>query len=54
MGDYVRSVENALASEEALVSQAFTSGVFGKPGELCSLEKMLSELKLKEYEASET
>ena len=53
LGDYVRPVENALASEEALVSQAFTSRVFGKPGELCSLEKMLSELKLREYEASE-
>ena len=53
LGDYVRPVENALASEEALVSQAFTSGVFSKASELCSLEKMLSELKLKEYEASE-
>ena len=52
-GDYVRPVQNALASEEAAVSQAFSSGVFGKVGELCSLEKMLSELKLREYEATQ-
>ena len=49
-GDYVRQVRNALDSEEAAVSQAFTSGVFGKVNELCSLEKMISELKLREYQ----
>ena len=49
-GDYVRQVRNALDSEEAAVSQAFTSGVFGKVSELCSLEKMISELKLREYQ----
>lgn len=52
-GDYVRQVRNALDSEEAAVSQAFTSGVFGKVSELCSLEKMISELKLKEYQESQ-
>ena len=51
-GDYVRQVRNALDSEEAAVSQAFTSGVFGKVNELCSLEKMISELKLREYQKS--
>ena len=49
-GDYVRQVQNALNSEEAAVTQAFTSGVFGKVSELCSLEKMISELKLREYQ----
>ncbi len=49
-GDYVRQVRNALDSEETAVSQAFTSGVFGKVNELCSLEKMISELKLREYQ----
>ena len=48
-GDYVRQVQNALDSEETAVSQAFASGTFGKVSELCSLEKMISELKLKEY-----
>ncbi len=47
-GDYVRQVMNALDREEAAVSQAFTSGVFGKLSEQCSLEKMISELKLRE------
>lgn len=51
-GDYVRQVQNALDSEEAAVSQAFASGSFGKVSELCSLEKMISELKLKEYQES--
>ena len=50
---FVAPVENALASEEALVSQAFSSGVFGKVNELCSLETMIQELKLKEYEAAQ-
>ena len=49
-GDYVRQVQNALDSEVAEVSQAFSSGTFGKVSELCSLEKMLSELKLREYQ----
>lgn len=49
-GDYVRQVQNALDGEEVAVSQAFTSGVFGKVNELCSLEKMISELKLREYQ----
>ena len=47
-GDYVRQVMNALDREEAAVSQAFTSGEFGKLSEQCSLEKMISELKLRE------
>ena len=47
-GDYVRQVLNALGREEAAVSQAFISGVFGKFSEQCSLEKMISELKLRE------
>ena len=47
-GDYVRQVMNALDREETAVSQAFTSGVFGKLSEQCSLEKMISELKLRE------
>ena len=51
-GDYVRQVQNALDSEETAVSQAFASGTFGKVSELCSLEKMISELKLKEYQES--
>lgn len=51
-GDYVRQVQNALDSEETAVSQAFASGSFGKVSELCSLEKMISELKLKEYQES--
>ena len=50
---FVSPVENALASEETLVSQTFSSGVFGKASELCSLEKMLSELKLREYETTQ-
>lgn len=45
--NFVAPVENALASEEALVSRAFISGVFGKVNELCSLEKMIQELKLR-------
>lgn len=49
-GDYVRQVLNALDREKAAVSQAFTSGVFGKLSEQCSLEKMISELKLREYQ----
>ena len=49
-GDYVRQVMNALGREKAAVSQAFISGVFGKLSELCSLEKMISELKLREYQ----
>lgn len=51
-GEYVRQVQNALDSEETAVSQAFASGTFGKVSELCSLEKMISELKLKEYQES--
>ncbi len=51
-GDYVRQVQNAIGCEEAAVSQAFASGTFGKVSELCSLEKMISELKLKEYQES--
>lgn len=51
-GDYVRQVQNALDSEETAVSQAFASESFGKVSELCSLEKMISELKLKEYQES--
>ena len=51
-GDYVRQVQNALDGEEGAVSQAFASGTFGKVSELCSLEKMISELKLKEYQES--
>lgn len=51
-GDYVRQVQNALDSEETAVSQAFASETFGKVSELCSLEKMISELKLKEYQES--
>ena len=51
-GDYVRQVQNALDCEETAVSQAFASGSFGKVSELCSLEKMISELKLKEYQES--
>ena len=51
-GDYVRQVQNALDSEETAVSQAFASGTFGKVSELCSLEKMISELKLKVYQES--
>ncbi|WP_295057704.1 hypothetical protein [uncultured Fibrobacter sp.] len=51
-GDYVRQVQNALDGEEVAVSQAFASGSFGKVSELCSLEKMISELKLKEYQES--
>ena len=47
-GDYVRQVLNALDREKAAVSQAFTSGVFGKMSGQCSLEKMISELKLRE------
>jgi hypothetical protein len=43
---------NALGREKAAVSQAFISGVFGKLSEQCSLEKMISELKLKEYQES--
>ena len=53
LGDYLRPVQNALGSEAAVVSLAFTSGVFGKASELCSLEKMLSELKMREYTASQ-
>ena len=49
-GEYVRQVQNALDSEETAVSQVFASGTFGKVSELCSLEKMISELKLKEYQ----
>lgn len=49
-GDYVRQVLNALDREKAAVLQAFTSGVFGKLSEQCSLEKMISELKLREYQ----
>ena len=51
-GDYVRQVQNALDGEEGAVSQAFASESFGKVSELCSLEKMISELKLKEYQES--
>ena len=51
-GEYVRQVQNALDGEEGAVSQAFASGTFGKVSELCSLEKMISELKLKEYQES--
>ena len=51
-GDYVRQVQKALDGEEGAVSQAFASGSFGKVSELCSLEKMISELKLKEYQES--
>ena len=51
---FVAPLERAFASEEVAVSQAFTSGVFGKVGELCSLEKMLSELKMKECEATQS
>lgn len=51
-GDYVRQVQNALDGEEGAVSQAFASATFGKVSELCSLEKMISELKLKEYQES--
>jgi hypothetical protein len=51
-GDYVRQVQNALDSVETAVSQAFASGTFGKVSELCCLEKMISELKLKEYQES--
>lgn len=51
-GDYVRQVQNALDGEEVAVSQAFASGSFGKVSELCSLEKMISKLKLKEYQES--
>lgn len=51
-GEYVRQVQNVLDSEETAVSQAFASGTFGKVSELCSLEKMISELKLKEYQES--
>ena len=47
-GDYVRQVLNALDREKAAVSQVFTSGVFDKFSEQCSLEKMISELKLRE------
>lgn len=49
-GDYVRQVQNALDGEEGAASQAFASGTFGKVSELCNLEKMISELKLKEYQ----
>jgi hypothetical protein len=49
-GEYVRPVQNALGSEEAAVSQAFTSGVSGKVCERCSLEKMISELKMREFQ----
>ena len=49
-GDYVRQVRNALDGEEVAVSQAFASGSFGKVSELCGLEKMISELKLREYQ----
>ena len=51
-GDYVRQVQNALDSEETAVSQAFASETFGKVSEQCSLEKMISELKLKVYQES--
>lgn len=51
-GEYVRQVQNALDGEEGAVSQAFASESFGKVSELCSLEKMISELKLKEYQES--
>ena len=51
-GDYVRQVQNALDGEEGAVSQAFASESFGKVSEPCSLEKMISELKLKEYQES--
>lgn len=41
--------QNILGSEEAVISQRFSAGAFGKASELCSLEKMIQELKLKEY-----
>ncbi|WP_298768094.1 hypothetical protein [uncultured Fibrobacter sp.] len=52
-GDYVRQVRITLDNEEAAVSQAFSSRVFGKVSEQCSLEKMISELKLREFQENQ-
>ena len=50
---FVAPLERTFANEEATVSQAITSGVLDKVVEPCSLETMIQELKLKEYEAAQ-
>ena len=49
---FVTPVQNALASEDAAISQRITSGVFCMVNEPCSLETMISELKLKDFVAT--